>query len=284
MTTQYYIEYNTHNIYETVVNEAVFDFLVGPCQDATQVVKEINFRSSVGGEIFRCSNEFGFGLACVRITHPFKEFRFWMKATVEKYHQDPYRHGHLSVEDESAILASHDFYINHHLYLGFNNYTTITDAYLDRLLFRQPDEFTYNFLSQLNSHVHQMLEYDLEPTNVHTTVSEAIKLRKGVCQDFTHLFVAIARRNHIPCRYVSGYLNQGGSLIGSAAMHAWVEAFVPGKGWYGFDPTNNLLVDENYIKTAHGVDYSDCNPIKGVLKTSGENRTSYHVKVKTKPD
>jgi transglutaminase-like putative cysteine protease len=129
-----------------------------------------------------------------------------------------------------------------------------------------------------------MLEFDPEPTNVHTTVCEAIELGKGVCQDFTHLFVAIARKNRIPCRYVSGYLNQGGNLIGSAAMHAWVEAFIPGNGWHGFDPTNNLLVDMNYIKTAHGVDYSDCSPIKGVLKTSGDNKTSYNVKVRPRSD
>jgi transglutaminase-like putative cysteine protease len=129
-----------------------------------------------------------------------------------------------------------------------------------------------------------MLGFDTEPTNVHTTVCEAIDLGKGVCQDFTHLFVAIARKNRIPCRYVSGYLNQGGGVMGSAAMHAWVEAFVPGNGWHGFDPTNNLLIDKNYIKTAHGVDYSDCSPIKGVLQTSGENHTKYQVKVRTKAD
>jgi transglutaminase-like putative cysteine protease len=115
-------------------------------------------------------------------------------------------------------------------------------------------------------------------------VCEAIDLGKGVCQDFTHLFVAIARKNRIPCRYVSGYLNQGGGVVGAAAMHAWVEAFVPGNGWHGFDPTNNLLIDKNYIKTAHGVDYSDCSPIKGVLQTSGENHTKYQVKVRTKAD
>jgi len=62
-------------------------------------------------------------------------------------------------------------------------------------------------------------------------------------------------------------------------MHAWTEAFIPGVGWMGFDPTNNLRVDENYIKVSHGADYTDCAPIKGVLKTKGENKTSYKVVV-----
>jgi transglutaminase-like putative cysteine protease len=284
MTTEYHIEYHTHNVYETDVSEAIFDFLVAPCKDATQVVTQLNFRNSVGGETFHRNNPFGFEVACVRTTKPFREFEFRMKATVEKYQQDPYTHGHLSVEDEQQILAAHDFYIDHHLYLEYSKFTTITEDYSDHILYRQPDQFTYNFLTQLNHYVHNMLEFDPEPTNVHTTVCEAIEIGKGVCQDFTHLFVAFARKNRIPCRYVSGYLNQGGSLIGSAAMHAWVEAFVPGNGWHGFDPTNNLLVDMNYIKTAHGVDYSDCSPIKGVLKTSGENKTSYNVRVRSKFD
>jgi transglutaminase-like putative cysteine protease len=62
-------------------------------------------------------------------------------------------------------------------------------------------------------------------------------------------------------------------------MHAWVEAFIPFYGWYGFDPTNNLLADIHYIKAAHGADYSDCSPIKGVLKNTGGQKTSYGVKI-----
>jgi transglutaminase-like putative cysteine protease len=124
-----------------------------------------------------------------------------------------------------------------------------------------------------------MLKFDPEPTNVHTTATEVLELGKGVCQDYTHIFLAIARRNRIPCRYVSGYLNQGGKLMGSAVMHAWAETYIPGYGWCGFDPTNNLMADSNYIKAAHGSDYSDCSPIKGVLKTSGYHRTDYQVKV-----
>jgi transglutaminase-like putative cysteine protease len=78
---------------------------------------------------------------------------------------------------------------------------------------------------------------------------------------------------------VSGYLNQGGNLVGSAVMHAWAECFIPGFGWFGFDPTNNLLAGVDHIKAAHGVDYSDCSPLKGILKTNGENQTTYKVNV-----
>jgi transglutaminase-like putative cysteine protease len=114
---------------------------------------------------------------------------------------------------------------------------------------------------------------------VKSTANDALKVKSGVCQDYTHIFISMCRYNGIPARYVSGYLNQGVNFLGNSLMHAWTEAFVPGVGWIAFDPTNNLLVDENYIKVSHGADYADCSPIKGVLKTKGENQTTYSVKV-----
>ena len=101
----------------------------------------------------------------------------------------------------------------------------------------------------------------------------------GVCQDFAHLFLAVMRANSIPARYVSGYLNQGQSFAGDAALHAWVEAFLPGTGWIGFDPSNNLLANAHYLKIGHGLDYSDCMPIKGVFVARANGNTEYSVKV-----
>ena len=102
----------------------------------------------------------------------------------------------------------------------------------------------------------------------------------GVCQDFTHLFLAIARKHKIPARYTSGYLHQGNGFKGDSQMHAWVECYIPEKGWLGFDPTNDLIALENHVKVAHGKDYQDCAPIKGILHTaSAANQTEYSVEV-----
>jgi transglutaminase-like putative cysteine protease len=62
-------------------------------------------------------------------------------------------------------------------------------------------------------------------------------------------------------------------------MHAWAEAFVPEAGWTGFDPTNDLLAGDNHIKVAHGKDYQDCAPLKGVIFAPGENQTKHSVEV-----
>jgi hypothetical protein len=278
MATEYHILYQTHNHYEAPVTEALFEFLVAPCQDNTQKVTSISFQNSLGQEVYYHGNPFGFYNSCIRSVKPFTEFDFTMKATVEKTLPrliiNP-----IPFEEEQALLNSRDFYIDHHLYLGFTKYTSILESYHQRLLNRQLKQPVFDYLNQLNQFVHEILEFDPEPTNVHTTASEVFNLGKGVCQDYTHLFLAVARLNRIPCRYVSGYLNQGGSLVGSAVMHAWVEGYIPGNGWFGFDPTNNLLAGADHIKAAHGVDYSDCSPIRGILKTNGQNRTTYQVQV-----
>ncbi len=87
------------------------------------------------------------------------------------------------------------------------------------------------------------------------------------------------RANGIPARYVSGYLDQGHEFTGNAAMHAWAEALLPGTGWIGFDPSNNLLANIHYIKIGHGLDYKDCMPINGILIAKGEGTTEYSVQV-----
>jgi len=279
MNKLYDIEYHTHNSYETPVNEATFAFLVAPTQDALQTVSNLSYTNSLGEEGYLFRNAFGFPIKCIRSTKRFTQFDFSMTAQVEKKPNLFISNGQLSVEQEQEILSSGKILIDYHLYLGFNNYTTLNPAFYDRVLFRQEDQTTFDFLQRLNAQIYKMLKYDPEPTHVHTTVNEVLQLGRGVCQDYVHLFLAMARLNKIPCRYVSGYLNQGGELVGSAVMHAWIEAYLPQQGWFGFDPTNNLLTDINYIKAAHGADYSDCSPIKGVLRTSGENKTAYGVKV-----
>ncbi|TXK47944.1 transglutaminase family protein [Pontibacter qinzhouensis] len=281
MTREYHINYHTQNTYEANVTEALFALNITPCQDENQQVRDVTFRNSLGEEVFHTHNPFGFSLTCIRSVKAFTNFEFWMSAVVEKTMPDLLPKQELPADAEQEMLRNPEFYIDHHLYLELSRYTQINPTFTNRLLHLQPGQPVYSYLSQLNTFIYNMLEFDPEPTHVHTTVDEVLDLGRGVCQDYTHLFLGIARHNKIPCRYVSGYLNQGNSLVGSAAMHAWVEAFVPGAGWVGFDPTNNLLADINHIKVAHGTDYNDCSPIKGMLKTSGGHKTSFGVKVVT---
>ncbi|WP_193211411.1 transglutaminase family protein [Luteolibacter marinus] len=129
--------------------------------------------------------------------------------------------------------------------------------------------------------VHREFRYEAGSTSVNTHLEEAFRLRRGVCQDFTHVMLGLCRAVGIPARYASGYLYNGprDHLVGAQASHAWPEVFFPGVGWIGFDPTNDTLADERYIKIAVGRDYDDVAPVRGTYHGRGHCKMSVTVEV-----
>jgi len=107
--------------------------------------------------------------------------------------------------------------------------------------------------------------YAPNTTSSSTHMSEVLHQRRGVCQDFAHIMIGLCRALEIPARYVSGYIYNGpkAELRGAQASHAWCEVWLPNRGWFGLDPTNNTLSDERYVKIATGCDYDDAAPIRG---------------------
>ncbi|GAC1568491.1 MAG: transglutaminase family protein [Vulcanimicrobiaceae bacterium] len=115
--------------------------------------------------------------------------------------------------------------------------------------------------------IHEAFVDDTDATTVRTTVAEALRARAGVCQDFAHIMIALLRNAKIPARYVSGYIFGGESrTLGAEASHAWCEAYLPPYGWVGFDPTNDRLINDYFVKVAIGRDYRDVSPIRGVYR------------------
>lgn len=129
--------------------------------------------------------------------------------------------------------------------------------------------------------IHQEFRYEPGATNVNTHLEEAFKMRHGVCQDFTHVMLGLCRAVGIPARYASGYLYNGprDTLVGAQASHAWSEVYLPSAGWIGFDPTNNTLADERYVKIAVGRDYEDVAPVRGSYQGTGHCRMEVEVVV-----
>jgi transglutaminase-like putative cysteine protease len=118
-----------------------------------------------------------------------------------------------------------------------------------------------------SEYVFNEFKYTKGITTIETTVDEILDHHGGVCQDFAHVLLQMLRTMQIPCRYVSGYIcpNKNG-MRGEGATHAWVEAWIPGIGWQGIDPTNNVWVKDTHVKLAVGRNFSDCTPVKGTFK------------------
>ena len=137
-------------------------------------------------------------------------------------------------------------------------------------------------LRTLNTAIYQHFDYAPQSTDVNSPIDEAIASGRGVCQDFTHIMLALLREVGVPCRYVSGYLfhrTDTGDRSSVDSTHAWVDAFLPGLGWVGFDPTNDLVAGERHIRAATGRDYGDVPPTRGVFKGKAETELSVAVKV-----
>ena len=118
-------------------------------------------------------------------------------------------------------------------------------------------------LHRLVAALHSEVIFDTEPTHAATTAAEAFALRRGVCQDLTHIFIAAARYMGIPARYVSGYFHRVDGVTDQEAGHAWAEAKVPDLGWVGFDPANGISAGEAHVRVAVGLDYLGAAPIRG---------------------
>ncbi len=137
-------------------------------------------------------------------------------------------------------------------------------------------------LRELNSGIFSAFDYRPQSTQVDSPIDHALEERQGVCQDFAHIMLALVRPLGIPSRYVSGYLFHGEDnhdRSDAGASHAWIEAWLPGLGWVGFDPTNNLIAVERHVKAAIGRDYADVPPTRGVFKGRATSELSVAVQV-----
>jgi transglutaminase-like putative cysteine protease len=147
---------------------------------------------------------------------------------------------------------------------------------------RNSERDPLTLLRRLNSDLYSEIAYTKESTSVDSPIEVALNARRGVCQDLAHIMITLLRNIQIPCRYVSGYLHHDAShpdRSGDGATHAWVEALLPGLGWIGFDPTNNLIAGGRHIRTAIGRDYSDVPPTIGLMKGSAQTQLQVRVRV-----
>lgn len=131
--------------------------------------------------------------------------------------------------------------------------------------------------------VHRGFEYAPKSTSVDSPIDVALSARRGVCQDFSHIMIAVLRRLGLPSRYVSGYIapaaTGGQDDLATIATHAWVEVCLPEIGWAGFDPTHDVTTGSRHVRVAVGRDYADVPPTRGVFKGGPPSSLTVSVEV-----
>lgn len=139
---------------------------------------------------------------------------------------------------------------------------------------------TLEKLHRLMGHIHSRMGFNTSTTDTGTTAAESFSAGHGVCQDFAHIFIAVARCIEIPARYISGHIFRSDGAELQQAAHAWAEAWVEDLGWVAFDSTNGVSSDDSHIRVACGLDYLDAAPFAGARSGGGTEALTVAVRVR----
>ncbi len=134
-------------------------------------------------------------------------------------------------------------------------------------------------LHALLARLHDDITFDADPTHTATTAAEAFAIKRGVCQDLTHIFISAARSLGIPARYIGGYFHRVDGVVEQEAGHAWAEAHVPNLGWVAFDAANGICATDAHVRVAVGLDYLGVTPIRGSRYGGGNESLAVRVRV-----
>ena len=277
MNLDYKIRYVSKNTYENETAGALWQFLITPEDNSSQDLISASFTNSLNIPVEDSINGYNFKTYRINTRENFSEIEFTAEFHLIKKIENIFENVNQEFsEEEYEKLRSIDFRADHDVFLRDTTFTSLPE----QVAFKFDDSLSlFENLQNLNAWIKNEFTFKANVTDTDTPLETILELKQGVCQDFTHLFIAISKRFGIPSRYVSGYLHQGNGYFGDSQMHAWVECCLPDTGWIGFDPTNNLIAAENHIKVAHGKDYTDCPPLKGMVYSSGKNETEYTVQV-----
>jgi transglutaminase-like putative cysteine protease len=257
---------NTYE-YELPVRQSINQFRLRPLHDVQQTLHDYRVCIQPDSKTYGHTDYWGNYVETFYLWGEHQDLEIETVSTVEVH---PLR---LDVtlpltDNQRTELHSESFKQAYTEYMIETDYTTISKHVMEEetqeLWANARDEL--DFAVKLNEHIYNTMEYVSGATNVETTAEKILTHRTGVCQDYTHLMLALCRHRGIPARYVSGYIyiGENSAYRGDAATHAWVEVKVPGLAWIGLDPTNNAIAREQHIRIAVGRDYRDISPLKGV--------------------
>lgn len=252
-------DYYMHIAFSEVVSQSHYTIKCIPMDTASQRLETLQVEIAPKDTMSRGEDSFG---------------NQYLYGSVDQNHQEFYFR--ITGEVTTGMRAWQDRVMENTagLYRYESRYTRIGDGLQAYYSLNRPEagESAYDYAERLMHRLHEDFVYEKNVTDVSTTAEEAWKLGRGVCQDYAHIMIALCRKAGIRARYAAGM------MIGEGASHAWVEAAWEGK-WYAFDPTNDKLADDTYIKLGTGRDAADCQINRGLLRGGGTQTQTVDVKV-----
>jgi transglutaminase-like putative cysteine protease len=279
----YSIRHITRFRYTAPVRQSVMELRMQPRSEGPQMLRSFQILTNPRAQLFAYTDHLGNAVYHFNVLRQHEELRMETQALVEMsaprelsenadhLEWDRYNSYNLSAEHFDLLGAS-----------KFAHMSTNLAEFMRARSLEKPDGDTLSALKHLNKAIYAAFEYQTGITEVHSPIDDALKAGRGVCQDFAHIMIAIARQWGIPARYVSGYLyhrTKGQDRSDDDATHAWVEAYLPSMGWIGFDPTNDIVAGDRHIRVAVGRDYADVPPTRGTFKGDADSELAISVSV-----
>jgi transglutaminase-like putative cysteine protease len=137
------------------------------------------------------------------------------------------------------------------------------------------------FLALLTEHLHRTIGRKIRDQGAPQPPAETLTRRRGACRDQTLLFVAVARAAGFAARFVSGYQDRSAISTGERHLHAWPEAYLPGCGWRGFDPTRGIATGGGHVAVAAARDPAGAMPVTGTYFGTATSDLTYEVRIRT---
>ncbi len=268
------ILHETKLSYTEPVSETVFEVRMAPPSDEDQTNLGYRLKIMPAAPVTIYRDGFGNRVDLFNILTSYRELVIRATSIVRTHHTSSAESRLADVDWIPETDAQHTMETLEYLQPSpFVNRSPELDQFLTTL--PKPGGRLLDLVHRLNEAVRDRLLYEKKVTTARTPVDEALRLGRGVCQDFAHLFIAASRGLGLPARYVSGYIHQAGEV----ATHAWCQVWTGRNGWVDVDPTRGTLVGDDYVKIGIGRDYSDIPPNRGVWKGRADEIISVSVKV-----
>ena len=268
------VQHETRFEFSEPVTEVLTEVRMEPASDGDQSCHSYHLAVTPATGVFRHQDGFGNCVHHFNLLQPLRELRVLSASVVET---------HLRPRDLAASRAAfplgpddHPLEVLDFVRLGGPVRPTPRLTPLLDALRPQAGDRVADLVRRVAGFIHERFEYARDVTLASSPVDDLLREGKGVCQDFTHLMLALLRSFGVPARYVSGYLHREAE----SQSHAWCEAWVPDLGWVGIDPTNDCQVNDHFIKVGVGRDFTDVPPNKGVYRGRGEESISVRVETR----
>ena len=266
-----HIEHETIFSYSQPVREAIGEARLRPRDDAGQRLLGFRLALDPHAPVDPVGDRFGNTIHCYSVLPLHR--RLIVTATSE-----------VETSDDALSAAPALTPLEQHSFTAPSPYVPFTDDLLAFARASAPADADAEATTRaLAGAIYASCAYEPGSTDISTTADAVLAGRRGVCQDFAHLLIALCRGLGLPARYVSGYLYDSDKPADAIlASHAWIEVFLDGRGWLGLDPTHNRTTGSLYTRVAIGRDYADAAPVRGIYQ--GDAKETLEVRVRMRAE